>query len=118
MRPRTWPTPSKNEMFRSSKEKNVIVTTYSEVDTSLCNVDAPLLDSPLTCTVDPGVGEQDKEWDPSLCVMDSARYLSAVETSDSLYSYLIASREKMNVAYEKEFTSVEDCLELNGRFNM
>jgi len=57
--PRTWPTPSKNEMFKNRKEKNVIKTTYAEMDPSICTVDAPLFDSPVTCVVDPGVGEQD-----------------------------------------------------------
>ena len=59
MNPRTWPTPSKNEMFKNRKEKNAIKTTYAEMDPSICTVDAPLFDSPVTCIVDPGVGEQD-----------------------------------------------------------
>ena len=56
---RTWPTPSKNEMFKNRKEKNVVKTTYAEMDSSLCLVDAPLYDGSVACTVDPGVGEQD-----------------------------------------------------------
>ncbi len=94
-------------MFKNRKEKNVIKTTYAEMDPSICTVDAPLFDSPVTCVVDPGVGEQDVKWEFSRWVRFSARYLSAVETSDSLYSFIIASRERMNAAYEKEFTSVE-----------
>jgi len=46
-------------MFKNRKEKNVIKTTYAEMDPSICTVDAPLFDSPVTCVVDPGVGEQD-----------------------------------------------------------
>ena len=59
MNARTWPTPSKNEMFKNRKEKNVVKTTYAEMDSSLCLVDAPLFDGSVACTVDPGVGEQD-----------------------------------------------------------
>lgn len=57
----TWPTPAKNEMFKNRKDRNVVKMTYSEVDSSLCNVDAPLSSSPATCESISTVGEQDEK---------------------------------------------------------
>ena len=54
---RTWPTPSKSELFGSRSDRNVVKQSYAEVDEHLCSPSAATQSS-LSVSVDASVGEQ------------------------------------------------------------
>ena len=104
----TWPTPTKSEMFKNRKERNVIKSTYCELDSSICNVDAPLSSSPATCTLYQNVGEQDEGQVncPTCWLNDRARYVSPSDDGHTIAGVITRARERMSAAYQKDFTSV------------
>ena len=55
---RTWPTPVKSESFRTRTVRDTVKMAFSQLDETVCNLDAPVATS-VTCTVEPSVGEQD-----------------------------------------------------------
>lgn len=102
---RTWPTPIKSELFKSRKEKNVVKSTFSAIDSTLCDESAPIASS-VSCSVDPSVGEQDPKSSFPPTLTPSARYITASEPKEVLRNSIIASRERLSAAYGKTFTSV------------
>ena len=62
---RTWPTPTKSELFRNRKERNVVKTSFEEIDLSICNDQAITVDK-VNWQVSPCVGEQSQEYDFTL----------------------------------------------------
>lgn len=102
---RTWPTPVKSEIFKSRKEKNVVKTTYSAVDSTLCDESATIAKE-VPCSVDPSVGEQDPKFSFPPAMTSSVRYINANEPKDILRDSICSSRERMCAAYGKTFTSV------------
>lgn len=61
---RVWATPSKNDAFISRKDSNTVKTSFDEVDSTLCDVDAPQASS-INIEIDPSVGEQDPKYSNS-----------------------------------------------------
>lgn len=101
--PAVWATPSKNDAFISRKESNTVKTSFDEVDSTLCDVDAPQASS-INIEIDPSVGEQDPK----------AMYLDIHEPKEVLRASLVTARQQMSEAYGKEFTAVALSADCNG----
>ena len=59
---RTWPTPIKSELFRNRKERNVVKSSFGELDSSICDENAITVEI-INIQINPAVGEQSQECD-------------------------------------------------------
>lgn len=58
---RTWPTPTKSELFSSRKERNTVKSSYEKIDSTICDDLADPMEK-VDYEVHPGIGEQDASY--------------------------------------------------------